>query len=59
MGLRNEIHEQPAVVARLARDGRTDIDRAAALLRDTGAEQVVVAARGTSDHAAIYADVEL
>lgn len=55
MGLRNEIHEQPAVVARLARDGRTDIDRAAALLRDTGAEQLVVAARGTSDHAAIYA----
>jgi glucosamine--fructose-6-phosphate aminotransferase (isomerizing) len=55
MGLREEIHEQPAVVERLARDGRADVERAATLLRDAGTEQVVVAARGTSDHAAIYA----
>ena len=55
MGLREEIREQPAVIDRLWRDGRGDIERAASVLRNAGAEQLVIAARGTSDHAAIYA----
>lgn len=54
MTLRSEILEQPAVAARLlARAG--DIARVAAAVRDREVEHVVIAARGTSDHAAIYA----
>jgi glutamine---fructose-6-phosphate transaminase (isomerizing) len=55
MGLRDEILEQPAVVRRLLVDGRLQIESIAASLRTHPIEHVVIAARGTSDHAAIYA----
>ncbi|HEY4190624.1 MAG TPA: SIS domain-containing protein [Candidatus Limnocylindrales bacterium] len=54
MGLRDEIGEQPDVVARLI--GRSaEIEAIARAVRDRDIEHVVIAARGTSDHAAIYA----
>ncbi len=59
MGLRDEIREQPEVAARLLRDGAAQIegiaDRIAGRLADREIDHVVIAARGTSDHAAIYA----
>jgi glucosamine--fructose-6-phosphate aminotransferase (isomerizing) len=59
MGLRDEIREQPAVVARLIADGRDAIERIARLLRERGVDEIVIAARGTSDHAAVYAQYVL
>ena len=50
-----EIREQPAVAARLLRSGRAVTDDVAAAVRHRGIGLVVIAARGTSDHAAIYA----
>jgi glucosamine--fructose-6-phosphate aminotransferase (isomerizing) len=59
VSLREEIAEQPAVTARLLGDGRAAIeaiaDRIAARLADRTVDTVVIAARGTSDHAALYA----
>jgi glutamine---fructose-6-phosphate transaminase (isomerizing) len=55
MGLRDEIREQPAVVRRLLADGRAQVESIATALRSEPIEHVVIAARGTSDHAAIYA----
>lgn len=55
MGLRDEILEQPAVVGRLVRDGRAQIDEIGRALRSREIDNVVIAARGTSDHAAMYA----
>ena len=54
MTLADEIREQPAVLAGLL-DRASDIERIAAAVRDRGIDHVVIAARGTSDHAAIYA----
>jgi len=50
-----EIQEQPESLARLLEHGRPDIARLAAILRDTDIRYVLLAARGTSDHAALYA----
>lgn len=59
MALRDEIREQPAVAERLLREGRSPVeaiaDRIAARLADRAIDHVVIAARGSSDHAAIYA----
>jgi glucosamine--fructose-6-phosphate aminotransferase (isomerizing) len=59
VSLHAEIQEQPAVAAQLLRDGRstteTIADRIAPRLADRTIDHVVVAARGSSDHAAIYA----
>jgi glucosamine--fructose-6-phosphate aminotransferase (isomerizing) len=55
MALIDEIREQPESVRRLLGSGRATIERAAAAVRDREIDHVVVAARGTSDHAAIYA----
>jgi glutamine---fructose-6-phosphate transaminase (isomerizing) len=59
MSLLSEIAEQPAVAARMLADGRPAIgaiaNRIAPLVRDRAIDHVVVAARGSSDHAAIYA----
>src|SRR2546430_10248380 len=55
MTLRQEIEEQPDVLERLLRDGRADIDGLAASLRRLDIRYVLVAARGTSDNAARYA----
>lgn len=53
--MRQEIEEEPAVVERLLRDARSELDAAAADVRAAQPRYVAVVARGTSDHAAIYA----
>lgn len=50
-----EIAEQPHILEALLRDGAGDIQRAAAQIADRAPRFVLLAARGTSDHAAIYA----
>lgn len=55
MHLRDEIHEQPAVVARLLGRGGDLVEPIVERLRRAEVSHVVIAARGTSDHAAIYA----
>ena len=54
MSLADEIREQPAVLAGLL-ERAPAIERIAAAVRDRDVDHVVIAARGTSDHAAIYA----
>jgi glucosamine--fructose-6-phosphate aminotransferase (isomerizing) len=51
----HEIHEQPAALARLLRQGRAAIEEAAAAVRSFQPRFVVTAARGSSDNAARYA----
>ena len=53
MGVRDEIAEQPEVARRLLRDGRAEAEAIAAALGHPAF--LVVAARGSSDHAALYA----
>jgi glucosamine--fructose-6-phosphate aminotransferase (isomerizing) len=59
VGLRDEILEQPAVAAWLLGPGRAAIDSIADAIAGRIASReldtVVIAARGTSDHAAVYA----
>lgn len=50
-----EIGEQPSVLARLLSQGRVDVATAAALIADRQPRFVTLVARGTSDHAALYA----
>ena len=50
-----EIAEQPAMFDRILEHGRADIARVAADIAAAGVRFVVLAARGTSDHAALYA----
>jgi glucosamine--fructose-6-phosphate aminotransferase (isomerizing) len=52
--LEQEIHEQPAVIARLLERETESVGRLAGKLRE-GFSHVVIAARGTSDNAARYA----
>jgi len=59
MGMREEILEQPAVVERLLAEQRAPMAKLAARLRRRAIDSVVIAARGTSDHAAIYAQYVL
>ena len=54
MSLRDEIHEQPAALERQLAASRHALDAIARRLRDEPVESVVIAARGSSDHAAIY-----
>ena len=59
MTLHDEIAEQPEVAARFL-DTQTDpIEAIVAALRERPVRQVVIAARGTSDHAALYAQYVL
>jgi glucosamine--fructose-6-phosphate aminotransferase (isomerizing) len=55
VSLREEILEQPAVLARLIERGRGAVEEAAREIRAAEPEFVVIAARGTSDHAATFA----
>ncbi len=55
MGLRGEIFEQPAVVARLLADPDDQIARVARRVGDRGVPMVFLAARGSSDNAGLYA----
>ena len=50
-----EIREQPEVLARLLREGRAEIEAAAHAIRLFGPEWAMIAARGSSDNAARYA----
>jgi glutamine---fructose-6-phosphate transaminase (isomerizing) len=52
---RDEILEQPSVVERLIHSQRARLHEVAELMRRQHVEHVVIAARGTSDHAALYA----
>jgi glucosamine--fructose-6-phosphate aminotransferase (isomerizing) len=53
--LYREIHEQPAVLARLLLEERGTAAALAAEIQRRGVDHVVIAARGTSDNAARYA----
>lgn len=55
MGLRDEILEQPAVLARLLEQGAGPVQAVAQAIREREVAYVVLAARGTSDHAGVYA----
>ena len=55
MSLRDEIIEQPEAARRQLASSPDALEAVAARLRSEPVESVVVAARGTSDHAAIYA----
>ena len=55
MGLYEEIHEQPAVLRHWLDTQRDAVQRAADAVRDRQIDYVFLAARGTSDHAGIYA----
>ncbi len=55
MGLRDEILEQPAVLQHLLETQMENIKRAALAIRARQVEFVMLAARGTSDHAGVYA----
>ena len=52
---RAEVHEQPEAAARLLATGAGALGRAAAALRRHRPAGIVIAARGSSDHAATYA----
>ncbi len=54
MGLRDEILEQPAVVARLIERETGQVGEIAAAMRSRDIRYVLIAARGTSDNAARY-----
>ncbi len=59
MTLHDEILEQPEVAARFLRDQADNVEAIAGLLRTRRPGHVVIAARGSSDHAAIYAQYVL
>lgn len=49
-----EIHEQPEVIKRMADAEQENVSRLAAEIKSRDIQYVIMAARGTSDHAAIY-----
>ena len=55
MQLEKEIAQQPAVLQRLLHEGQATIQEVAAAIRAFDPAFACIAARGTSDHAAIYA----
>jgi glutamine---fructose-6-phosphate transaminase (isomerizing) len=59
MTLRDEILEQPEVAARFLARAPEVVGPLAAAIASRGIDHVVIAARGTSDHAAIYAQYVL
>ncbi|MEX1168513.1 MAG: SIS domain-containing protein [Chloroflexota bacterium] len=59
MTLHDEIAEQPKVAARFIATQAEPIEAIAASLRARPVRQVMIAARGTSDHAALYAQYVL
>jgi glucosamine--fructose-6-phosphate aminotransferase (isomerizing) len=59
MSLHDEILEQPEVAARFLTDQAETVASIAASIRQRPVGHVVIAARGTSDHAAIYAQYVL
>jgi len=59
VSMRTELGESPDVVEDLLASGRERVDRIAREVRRRGIRLVVIAARGTSDHAAVYAQYVL
>src|SRR2546423_5411900 len=59
MSLVSELAESPAVVERLLRDARGPLQELAGRVEQRGIDAVFLAARGTSDHAATYAQYAL
>jgi glutamine---fructose-6-phosphate transaminase (isomerizing) len=57
--MREELGESPAIVERLLAEARSSVEEVARRVRDGGIRTVVIAARGTSDHAAVYAQYVL
>jgi glucosamine--fructose-6-phosphate aminotransferase (isomerizing) len=57
--LRDEILQQPDVAARFLERAPEVVEPVARAIRDGAVDHVVIAARGTSDHAAIYAQYVL
>jgi glucosamine--fructose-6-phosphate aminotransferase (isomerizing) len=55
MTMRSELGESPAVVDRLLKEAAGEVTAVAAAMRRRQVDVAVIAARGTSDHAAIYA----
>ncbi len=55
MGMRDEILEQPAVAARLLETSPSLIEEIARAIQSRAIEFVLIAGRGTSDHAGVYA----
>ncbi|MGJ3239785.1 MAG: SIS domain-containing protein [Anaerolineae bacterium] len=53
--LQQEIHEQPAVIARFLKQENANVARIAEAIRQFDPAYVLIAARGTSDNAARYA----
>jgi glucosamine--fructose-6-phosphate aminotransferase (isomerizing) len=52
---REEIGEQPLLASRMLADSRGAVATIASRIRQSGAHGLVIAARGSSDHAALYA----
>jgi len=59
VSLRDEILEQPEVLARVLRAGPARVAAVAEAIRSRDVTYAVIAARGTSDHAALYAQYVL
>ncbi len=59
MTLRTELEEGPEIVARLLDRAGRSVARVASAIRERDVGLVLIAARGTSDHAAIYAQYVL
>jgi glucosamine--fructose-6-phosphate aminotransferase (isomerizing) len=59
VSLPTELAESPAVLEHLIRDARTPLRELAERVERRGIEVVILAARGTSDHAATYAQYVL
>lgn len=59
MGMRDELGQSPDVVERLLHDARPVVEQLAARVRVEALGTVAIVARGTSDHAAIYAQYAL
>jgi glutamine---fructose-6-phosphate transaminase (isomerizing) len=57
--MRSELGEGPEVVERLLHTGARQVDEVARAVRSRPIDLAVIAARGTSDHAAIYAQYVL
>ena len=55
MSLRDEIAEQPQALRRFLADGPDQVAPVVRALAERGVESLLIAARGSSDHAAIYA----
>jgi len=55
MSLRSEIFEQPVVLARLLKERMADVEAIVGAIRGHKVNFVLLAARGTSDNAALYA----